>query len=209
MSLQNIITIDLPLQQTNQFFHISNLLALNLIQSHSDDVKNTLNTLEPNPKDMHIIVHYFESPLTSLQHIDSDLLNTHLHIAICPKLTTELEVTFISSGFHCNMQADDSVVDKINSIKQVQAKEISFSHKAISRYVLQKKRLPSFTNRTKILALTTKKEQQILGFIWDGHSNEEIAHRLGISINTVKMHVQNIYKKTKIKSRGQLFALAG
>lgn len=206
---QNIITVDLPEDQVTQFVHISNLLELNLIQCHSGNISHVLDALEPSHKTMHILVHHFEAPLLSLEKVDCDLLKSHLHIAICPKLTTELEVTFISSGFHCNLQADDSVVDKINSIKQVQAKEISFSHKAISRYVLQKKRLPSFTNRTKILALTTKKEQQILGLIWDGHSNEEIAHKLEISINTVKMHVQNIYKKTKIKNRGQLFALAG
>ncbi|MGI2226069.1 response regulator transcription factor [Shewanella frigidimarina] len=85
---------------------------------------------------------------------------------------------------------------------------MSFNPKAISKYILQRKRIPSSGNRAKILAVTTKKEQQVLSLILHGLTNEEMAKELNISVNTVKMHVQNIYKKTKIKNRGQLFAFA-
>jgi DNA-binding NarL/FixJ family response regulator len=52
--------------------------------------------------------------------------------------------------------------------------------------------------------LLTKEEQQVLTLICQGLSNEQIAANLSISINTVKMHIQNIFKKTNVSSRGQL-----
>ncbi|MEW6573766.1 MAG: LuxR C-terminal-related transcriptional regulator [Bacillota bacterium] len=40
-----------------------------------------------------------------------------------------------------------------------------------------------------------------------GASNEGIAGALSISLNTVKMHLQNIFGKLRIKRRSQLPAL--
>ncbi len=49
-------------------------------------------------------------------------------------------------------------------------------------------------------ALTTR-EVQILDLICDGTQNKIIADRLGLSENTVKVHVRNIYKKMKVRNR--------
>ncbi len=40
-----------------------------------------------------------------------------------------------------------------------------------------------------------------------GHSNQEIASKLFISIPTVKRHISNIYAKLGVKSRTQAIAL--
>ncbi len=49
-------------------------------------------------------------------------------------------------------------------------------------------------------ALTTR-EVQILDLICDGRQNKIIADRLGLSENTVKVHIRNIYKKMKVRNR--------
>lgn len=49
-------------------------------------------------------------------------------------------------------------------------------------------------------ALTTR-EVQILDLICDGRQNKIIACRLGLSENTVKVHIRNIYKKMKVRNR--------
>ena len=53
----------------------------------------------------------------------------------------------------------------------------------------------------------SKREWDIISLIIDGKSNRIIEEKLFISINTVKSHVYNIYKKTGIKSRWELISL--
>jgi two-component system, NarL family, nitrate/nitrite response regulator NarL len=47
----------------------------------------------------------------------------------------------------------------------------------------------------------TDREQEILACIVDGLSNKLIAHKLGISEGTVKVHVKNILRKLNLRSR--------
>lgn len=49
----------------------------------------------------------------------------------------------------------------------------------------------------------TAKELEILGLIAEGQSNGEIAKSLGISKNTVKTHVYNLFRKTNAANRIQ------
>ncbi len=47
----------------------------------------------------------------------------------------------------------------------------------------------------------TDREQEILRLVAQGLANKEIAYRLGISQNTVKVHLRNIFSKTNLQSR--------
>jgi DNA-binding CsgD family transcriptional regulator len=47
----------------------------------------------------------------------------------------------------------------------------------------------------------TEREQEILRLVAQGLANKEIAYRLGISQNTVKVHLRNIFSKTNLQSR--------
>jgi len=52
-------------------------------------------------------------------------------------------------------------------------------------------------------ATLSEREMEILRIIADGASNKEVAVRLGISVNTVRVHVHDIFRKLGIKSRTQ------
>jgi DNA-binding CsgD family transcriptional regulator len=54
--------------------------------------------------------------------------------------------------------------------------------------------------------LLTVREREIVQQVLSGSSNKEIAGNLGLSVNTVKMHVQNIFVKLGIKRRSQLLS---
>jgi len=54
----------------------------------------------------------------------------------------------------------------------------------------------------------TKRELEVLHLISEGLSNQEIAHRLVLSLNTVKRHTSNIYGKLAVGSRTQAIARA-
>ena len=47
----------------------------------------------------------------------------------------------------------------------------------------------------------TARETEILALIAEGKSNKEIAAELFISVNTVKVHVSNIFQKIEVSSR--------
>lgn len=54
--------------------------------------------------------------------------------------------------------------------------------------------------------LLTFREREIVQQVLSGASNKEIAGNLNISVNTVKMHIQNIFIKLGIKRRSQLLS---
>ena len=47
----------------------------------------------------------------------------------------------------------------------------------------------------------SKREQQTLAHLAQGLSNREIAEILGVSINTINKHVQQIYSKLNVRNR--------
>ena len=47
----------------------------------------------------------------------------------------------------------------------------------------------------------TKREEEILSLMVEGLSNKEIADKTGLSIQTVKNHIYNIYRKAEVQSR--------
>ena len=49
----------------------------------------------------------------------------------------------------------------------------------------------------------SKRELEILNLLAQGHSNQEIAAKLFVSVSTVKTHVQNLFEKLEVKRRIQ------
>ncbi len=49
----------------------------------------------------------------------------------------------------------------------------------------------------------SKRELEILGLLAEGHSNQEIAEKLFVSLSTVKTHNQNLFEKLDVKRRIQ------
>ena len=53
----------------------------------------------------------------------------------------------------------------------------------------------------------TKREQTILGLLLQGMENAQICDQLSITVNTLKKHILNIYRKLGIRNRVQMFKL--
>jgi DNA-binding NarL/FixJ family response regulator len=64
------------------------------------------------------------------------------------------------------------------------------------------------TRKLEILKELSIKETEVLRYISNGFSNEEIAKDLVLSTNTIKTHVRNILQKLQKKDRTQLAVLA-
>ena len=63
----------------------------------------------------------------------------------------------------------------------------------------------NFVQDTSLVAQLelSKRELEILGLLAQGHSNQEIAAKLFVSLSTVKTHIQNIFEKLDVKRRIQ------
>lgn len=61
--------------------------------------------------------------------------------------------------------------------------------------------------KRKRLNKATPREQEVLLLLLQGHTNKDIAQRLGISDYTARDHVSALLRKNEVKNRGQLIAL--
>jgi two-component system, NarL family, response regulator LiaR len=82
----------------------------------------------------------------------------------------------------------------------------------VEKLVLSEVEVEVYINRNETFVLDTslvsqlglsKRELEILGLLAQGHSNQEIAGRLFVSLSTVKTHIQNLFEKLDVKRRIQ------
>ncbi len=55
-------------------------------------------------------------------------------------------------------------------------------------------------------SVLTEREQQVVTYLLDGFTYNKIASSLGMSVNTVRFHIKNIYNKLHISSRAELMS---
>ena len=60
-----------------------------------------------------------------------------------------------------------------------------------------------FRGRRTLAETLTRREQQVLTELRRGRTNKEIAARLGVAPTTIKKHVQQIFRKLKVRTRSQ------
>lgn len=104
------------------------------------------------------------------------------------------------SGF---VLADDSVADLLELICTAEPGEPTCPLRAVPMLMqaLQQRAGASYATP----ALTTR-ESEIAALLREGLANKEIALRLGIATRTVKNHLQHVYEKLGVHSRGELVA---
>jgi DNA-binding NarL/FixJ family response regulator len=69
---------------------------------------------------------------------------------------------------------------------------------------ITKKILDYFHQPSSFSTLLTNREMEVAYYINDGFTYRQIAQRCDISIDTVRMHIRNIYRKLNVKSKVQL-----
>ena len=87
----------------------------------------------------------------------------------------------------------------LNTIKNGAAMSPQIARRIIKHFQPSKTILP-IRSEGKL----SNKENQIVQLVIDGKTYEEIAPIIGLTINGLKYHVKNIYKKLQVKSKGGL-----
>jgi len=113
-----------------------------------------------------------------------------------------------ATGYLLKEQALDNIADAIFALMRG---ETAISPK-VARFLLKrfKKETPKkilnnhqATNQADDNFLLTTREHEVLGMISKGLRYNEIANSLGISTNTIRAHIRNIYRKMAVKSRSE------
>ncbi len=124
--------------------------------------------------------------------------------------TKTSETYWLENGSVGELHEDEHLGVITKAIKTINNDELWFSRRALSTVFLNKYRTESMLNsegKYKIESISlTKKELKVFEFILKGMTNNEIAERCNVSINTIKTHVSHVIAKSSVSSRKELMA---
>ncbi|MEM7170395.1 MAG: response regulator transcription factor [Pseudomonadota bacterium] len=95
----------------------------------------------------------------------------------------------------------------LTAIKRVLAGDLALPRRIIERYQTQKAEISVEPEGADGLDIgcpdLTARQEQILDLMGSGLSNAQIAEKLGISINTVRVHIHGLVRRLRLQSRTQ------
>lgn len=116
----------------------------------------------------------------------------------------------IQAGAAGYLLKDSPPLDVLNAVQEVHAGGSPMTASIARRVIRHFRELKSSAkSRNLNTSSLTNREAEMLEFIMKGHKYAEIAHQLGITLNTVKVHARNIYEKLQVSSRSELMAVVG
>ena len=121
----------------------------------------------------------------------------------------EIAFAAIRTGAKGYLVKDIEIPKLLVALRALEHGELAISRELSSRYIEETTRWLGTRNarwgREKNL---TSREIEILKEVSAGFDNHAIADRLNISPNTVKVHINNIYRKLKLNGRSEIIEFA-
>ena len=112
---------------------------------------------------------------------------------------------YVEAGAAGYILQDSSVQDLFQAVRLAQRGEAQISTKVAAAILERLSKMTKVFSRVDTLVLDdnrlTQREMEVLGFISQGLSNQEIASHLVVEVGTVKNHVHSIIKKLNVNNR--------
>ncbi len=121
-------------------------------------------------------------------------------------LSDESLMQYMAKGVDGYVKRMAKLNQLVEAIRRVNAGHIWAERKLLDKFVRHAPS-PEADLETKLSALEqplTKREKEIVTYLFLGLPNKRISDRLHISEKTVKTHLNNIFKKMKVTSRTQV-----
>lgn len=144
--------------------------------------------------------------ITKILHKKPDVHIVFLSIH-APEESVFTAIRLGAKGF---LMKDIAAQALLTALRGLQRGELAVSRKILSHYVEELRPLhaPRGGDMESIEVTLTYREIEVLAALGAGDSNSEIARRLSISENTVKIHVHNVLHKLELPGRRDAAAYA-
>jgi two-component system nitrate/nitrite response regulator NarL len=130
-------------------------------------------------------------------------------IVLCSVESKEKVIASISNGAEGFLSKKMTKSHLVASLKALQKGEAILPRKLVSTVIAELKNNSKDEDpKDMILSKLTYREFEVLSCLKKHESNREIAKKLVISENTVRVHVHNILKKLKVENRQEAAYLA-
>ncbi len=188
---------------------LNDLLAARLSQetgvscSHSPSLPRILDTASPDLTLLDCTGLSMEELLAEASGEDSPFMSTSVALFNVPDDRT-LELEAITSGIRGIFYRNCPFKLMVKGVSAMLSNELWFSREAMSAFLLGKQNRPA---EPALLEETqnelSQREKEILLMLAAGATNKDIAQKLFLSLNTIKSHIYNIYKKIDVPNRLQ------
>ncbi|MEH6451931.1 MAG: HTH-type transcriptional regulator MalT [Psychromonas sp.] len=141
----------------------------------------------------------------------------HLSQAVESSLFTGLNTSFVRESLHLGPIYQE-LVKETSLVKSVKDKLIKLA--SLSDINLHEAHINPFDSASVLKIQThadtprlikniplTSREWQVLGFIYSGYRNHQIADSMGVAPTTVKSHIRNVYQKLGLEDRNEALLL--
>ncbi len=112
----------------------------------------------------------------------------------------------VTSGVQGYLMKEVDPASLIHALREIAAGRSSLDPDITSR-VLRLLRGPSKSESGTDLSILSHQERRVLELVAQGLTNKQVAEQLGLSRNTVKNYLMNVFEKLQIKRRSQAAVL--
>ena len=143
-----------------------------------------------------------------VQRIDEGLSKINI-IVLSHSETDDDLISAARAGAKAYLSKDVSIENLIKAIILVADGGVVVSPPMAAGLLAKLSFLKESKSPAKLVTLLSKREQAVLSLVAQGFTNREIATRLVICENTVKVHLRNIMEKLHAHTRQQAVSLVG
>lgn len=148
-----------------------------------------------------------EDPLQVVQKLKIKSPRTKILLLFLEKqMSDRTLMQYMASGVDGYIKRESKLSQLVEAIQTVHAGNIWAERKLLDKFVrCTSPTLPDLDSKLAMLeSPLTKREKEIINYLFLGLPNKRISHTMHISETTVKTHLNNIFKKMRVHNRTQV-----
>lgn len=188
---------------------LNDLLAARLSQetgancSHSSSLPKILETARPDLTLLDCTGLSMDELLQEAGGEDSPFMTTSVALFNVPE-DRSLELEALNTGIRGVFYRNAPFKIMVKGVNAMLDNELWFSREAMSAFLLGRQNRPAeAVPAEEDLGELSQREREILLMLAEGATNKDIAAKLFLSLNTIKSHIYNIYRKIDVPNRLQ------